>query len=245
MIDTERRQRAATADLSKVMEARGWEELEARALRALGAIGISDFMLKMDILAQTGARASHLFGSLPAALHEPYRASVDAESDPVRPHIEKSGLPFAWSTAQLCRPGTGPLYTALLDAAVCDGLSVKVRGEHATSRIDLYRKGFDSSPFPSSMHADALLASVHLHEAVESLWLRTTKNQKPLLSAREIECLGWSARGKTCAEVGLILGISERTVHFHLKNAAAKFDVHSTRHAISRAYMLGIFKPGK
>ncbi|WP_409997200.1 helix-turn-helix domain-containing protein [Bradyrhizobium cosmicum] len=40
-----------------------------------------------------------------------------------------------------------------------------------------------------------------------------------VLSPREYECLEWSARGKSAAEIGIILGIAERTAGFHLDNA--------------------------
>jgi DNA-binding CsgD family transcriptional regulator len=40
-----------------------------------------------------------------------------------------------------------------------------------------------------------------------------------LLSARELDCLKWTAEGKTAWEASVILGITERTVRFHL-NAA-------------------------
>lgn len=50
-------------------------------------------------------------------------------------------------------------------------------------------------------------------------------------------------RRKTSSEIGLILGISQRTVYFHMKNVAMKLGVYSTRHAISRAVMMGIIKP--
>ncbi|WP_354130838.1 MULTISPECIES: helix-turn-helix domain-containing protein [unclassified Bradyrhizobium] len=42
-----------------------------------------------------------------------------------------------------------------------------------------------------------------------------------VLSPREYECLEWSARGKSAGEIGIILGIAERTAGFHLDNARA------------------------
>ncbi len=46
------------------------------------------------------------------------------------------------------------------------------------------------------------------------------------LSLRERECLQWCAAGKTSAETGAILSISEVTVNWHLKNAARKLDAN-------------------
>ncbi len=39
------------------------------------------------------------------------------------------------------------------------------------------------------------------------------------LSEREIEILTWVARGKTSADIAQILGLSKRTVDFHVENA--------------------------
>jgi DNA-binding NarL/FixJ family response regulator len=42
------------------------------------------------------------------------------------------------------------------------------------------------------------------------------------MSDREVETLTWAARGKTSAEIALILGLSKRTVDFHIDNARIK-----------------------
>jgi DNA-binding CsgD family transcriptional regulator len=42
------------------------------------------------------------------------------------------------------------------------------------------------------------------------------------MSNREVEVLTWVARGKTSAEIAIILGLSKRTVDFHLDNARIK-----------------------
>lgn len=61
---------------------------------------------------------------------------------------------------------------------------------------------------------------------------------KPALSAREEECLLWAAQGKTSKETGLILGVTERTVNFHLYNAFHKLEVHNKNAAVARAITL-------
>lgn len=48
-----------------------------------------------------------------------------------------------------------------------------------------------------------------------------------VLSPREYQCLEWSARGKSAGEIGIILGIAERTAGFHLDSARAKLRVSS------------------
>lgn len=56
-----------------------------------------------------------------------------------------------------------------------------------------------------------------------------------LLTEREHDCLYWAAQGKTSWEIGCILGISERTVNFHIANTCDKLDVRTRQAAITAA----------
>ncbi|KQM22319.1 hypothetical protein ASE49_01375 [Novosphingobium sp. Leaf2] len=61
----------------------------------------------------------------------------------------------------------------------------------------------------------------------------------PVLSCREVECLRWAAAGKTNVETGIIVGLSQATVRFHIRNAAAKLDAVNRDHAVFKASQLG------
>ena len=55
------------------------------------------------------------------------------------------------------------------------------------------------------------------------------------LRERELEALTWAARGKTFWEIGEILGLSKRTVEFHLDNARRKLGVATRTQALIKA----------
>jgi DNA-binding CsgD family transcriptional regulator len=59
--------------------------------------------------------------------------------------------------------------------------------------------------------------------------------QQMLLSARELDCLKWTAEGKTAWEASVILGITERTVRFHLNAAREKLQCTTTAQAVAKA----------
>jgi LuxR family transcriptional activator of conjugal transfer of Ti plasmids len=59
------------------------------------------------------------------------------------------------------------------------------------------------------------------------------------LSEREKVCLLWTARGKSSWEIGRILGISENTVIFHIKNAMKKLGTKNRTLAAVKAIQLG------
>lgn len=63
------------------------------------------------------------------------------------------------------------------------------------------------------------------------------------LSEREIEALSWSARGKTSGEIATILGLSKRTVDFHIDNARDKLGVATRVEAVVRAARDGLIDP--
>jgi DNA-binding CsgD family transcriptional regulator len=59
--------------------------------------------------------------------------------------------------------------------------------------------------------------------------------QELLISARELDCLKWTAAGKTAWEASVILGITERTVRFHLNMARVKLNCANTTQAVAKA----------
>ena len=66
---------------------------------------------------------------------------------------------------------------------------------------------------------------------------------KPVLNDDQIACLKWAGEGKTHWETGKILGISVRTVKYHLKNAKAIMGVSSTTVAVKKGIVLDLFRP--
>jgi DNA-binding response OmpR family regulator len=63
------------------------------------------------------------------------------------------------------------------------------------------------------------------------------------LNDREVETLTWAARGKTSAEIGQILGLSKRTVDFHVDNARIKLGVATRIQAAIKATTGKLIEP--
>jgi DNA-binding NarL/FixJ family response regulator len=63
------------------------------------------------------------------------------------------------------------------------------------------------------------------------------------LRPREIETLTLSARGKTSLEIAVTLGISKRTVDFHIENACRKLEASTRIEAAVKAASLGLIQP--
>ncbi|MBV8401846.1 MAG: hypothetical protein JOZ17_24460 [Acetobacteraceae bacterium] len=63
--------------------------------------------------------------------------------------------------------------------------------------------------------------------------------QRPL-TVREKDVLTWVARGKTSAEIAIILGLSERTINFHCDKAMKRLDVINRTQAVAKAIAEGL-----
>ena len=60
------------------------------------------------------------------------------------------------------------------------------------------------------------------------------------LTERELETLRWTGDGKTAEQISDILGISESTVNFHIRNAVNKLGAANKLAATVKAAMLGL-----
>ena len=74
----------------------------------------------------------------------------------------------------------------------------------------------------------------YLHNALMRMAPRAMNNEAEL-TERERETLLWIQNGKTNWEIAQILGISERTVKFHVQNILTKLKASSRSHAVALA----------
>jgi len=63
------------------------------------------------------------------------------------------------------------------------------------------------------------------------------------LNDREVEVLTWVARGKTSAEIAQIVGLTKRTVDFHIDNARTKLGAATRTEAVIKASSGRLIEP--
>ncbi|AJY64587.1 helix-turn-helix domain-containing protein [Burkholderia glumae] len=61
-----------------------------------------------------------------------------------------------------------------------------------------------------------------------------------VLSTRECEVLRWAAEGKTAYEIGIILGLTERTINFHISRSIIKLNASNRTNAVVKAVLMGL-----
>lgn len=86
------------------------------------------------------------------------------------------------------------------------------------------------------------LIGLYFHAAIWENVFQRKEEAPPVLSPREVQCLEWTARGKTLWEVSKILGISEATAKTHLRGAIRKLGAANKTHAVARAISFGLVR---
>jgi DNA-binding CsgD family transcriptional regulator len=72
---------------------------------------------------------------------------------------------------------------------------------------------------------------------------RTGRNLDAITS-RQLECLRWAGEGKSASDIGVILGISARTVEGHIARTCALLGVRTRIQAVVLAKDLGLLVRG-
>lgn len=135
--------------------------------------------------------------------------------------------------------------TEKADFSLKSGISFTLHGEpDEFALLNLSSAIRSSKTFSPESLRNAEQLTHYIHEAVRHTLPHVAHNEPTQsLTSREIECLKWSADGKTAWETGQILSVTERTVTFHLRNATEKLGAGNCRQAVARAVYIGIITP--
>ncbi len=116
---------------------------------------------------------------------------------------------------------------------VRDGFTIPIRLDERLDGIVMFggEKPDTSALVRSLLHLLAHCAFKRAKELNEA----PVRRKKGGLTSRELECLRWTAMGKTDAEIGVILAISARTARFHIENAKRKLGVSTRIQAVAEA----------
>jgi len=90
----------------------------------------------------------------------------------------------------------------------------------------------------------AQLAAIHSHTRLQmQLQAAGRADSGVVLSSQERECLLWVARGMSSKETAKRIGLSPKTVDFHIAKVMAKMGGATRSHAVARAITLGLLDP--
>jgi DNA-binding CsgD family transcriptional regulator len=99
----------------------------------------------------------------------------------------------------------------------------------------------DREAFTPSEMRDLSYIAIHVFDQLGKI-RNTDTRLTDALTDREIDCLTWTAAGKTSAEIAEILGLSEHTVNHYLNRTTKKLDTVNRTQAVAKALRIGIIK---
>lgn len=175
----------------------------------------------------------------PARWRDRYLSSKYLDIDPIVQRTAVSAHPLVWAGDDF---NEQPAFWEDARAhGISYGWALTVHGPHmATGLLSLARS---HQAVADSELDDKEIKFVWLAHLVQGmlgaieLKTRIPESAHPLTN-RECEILRWSAAGKTAEEIGKILGITERTVTFHVTSSLCKLDVTNKTQAVAKALLL-------
>ncbi len=192
-----------------------------------------------------GAKKQYVpIGNTPA---EFLAASGDLENvkrDPVHRHVARAHTPLIYDQRLYADADAGDLWEMQAPYGYRTGIAVSVL-------MPTYRRfllGVDrDEALPrdpkklNRMVADLQLLAIHAQDAAGRVLVpRTGRSDAPQLKPRQLEILKLTMEGKSAWVVGSLLGISENTVNYHMKQLFEQLDVSSKGHAVLKAMELGL-----
>lgn len=167
--------------------------------------------------------------------------------DPISRQARTSWLPVIWDVRDYLPHCTGKqarMFEATLEHGYERGISVPIRGPSAgfDSFVALSRHtGREFAQGRNGWRNELMLIGAHMSSVYHGVLHREAASPAEL-TTRELECLHWTAQGKTAWEVARLIDISERTVQFHIRNACGKMNAASKHQAALKAANMGLIQ---
>lgn len=185
----------------------------------------------------------HVVSNTPSAfLASAYDVNAGSR-DPMNQHVKRSAVPIVYDQRLYVDEDAGDLWEEQALYGYKHGVAVALHlPNHQRFVLGVDR----DTPLPEDdgrlarLMADLQLMSVHAQAAAARLLLPCDDPTVPKLTPRELDILRWSAEGKSAWNVGEILGVSEHTVNFHMRNIFRKLDCASKQQALLKAMQHGL-----
>ena len=208
---------------------------------AAGRMGFDHFALTYDRRCKSG-EGSLLIHDYPADWARVYEAFNLGGTDPIRRASEHSMIGFEWSKISSYIPlmrGDRRMLAIGREHGIADGFTVPRHLPGEASGTCTFAISPDSV-MPSDMLVIAEIVGGLALVSAQRLMRGLPTEPRPLLTERQRECLLWWARGRSAAEIAIILGICEDTVAQHLKSSRERYGVHSRQGLILCALYDGL-----
>ena len=168
--------------------------------------------------------------------------------DPTFAHCISKSIPQIWSPEIFASLDQKRMYEEACGYVIRSGVTLPIHG----ARGELGIVCFVSEAKPSQhFQCEAIhhipelscLRDFILESSLQFIRHSSQTKEHIHVTNRELECLKWSAIGKSSWEIGYLLNCSEATVNFHFSNIRRKFNTKSRQQAVVKAIHLGLVNP--
>lgn len=157
--------------------------------------------------------------------------------------LRQTILPVCWTADEIVQryrnlnrpvPEAAELYAAL---GVTMGVAIPVTSYDGARHV----VRFDGNrPSLNTAEINALtLLSMRIFESYDRA-RAAAKGHRMTLTARELEVVQWTAAGKTSAEIGMIMELSDHTVNAYMNNAFKKLNCVNRQQLVAKALRMRV-----
>lgn len=224
--------------LEGIRESNNVESMRSVMVEAIVAFDLRSFTYFSP---SGGHRGANIFiSTYPEAWTDHYFAQGYDSIDPVFDIARATGTPFHWGKDAPTIAFAGRQQQLFDEAAgfgIRNGLTFPLAFRNETfAALTVVSEQSTSTFLRDQQRVSPTLQSmaVAFHAAVRRKRWITQCIDGVHLTRRELECLHWTAQGKSTGETGQIIGVRPCTVTFHLENAKRKLGVRSVCQAVAR-----------
>ncbi|MGL4197033.1 MAG: helix-turn-helix transcriptional regulator [Allorhizobium sp.] len=187
--------------------------------------------------------SSSIITNWPADLLTEFDQVALLSGSPVLAHLRRSSIPISFDiddVAQQRDPKSGEISKALFHRFRMN------RGAYFPVHDATGARGAvsfigDRDLFDTLEMMQLAYIAAHVFNRLAEIREMDSRNSD-MLTERELDCLNWTAAGKTSVEIAEILTLSEHTINHYLNRATKKLDAVNRTQAVAKALRLGLIK---
>lgn len=159
---------------------------------------------------------------------------------PIGEIVLNSKLPYCWSIGDPIQSRALKIDSEIEDIQRRYGLITSVAMTLYSLEGERFIMRFDGArPRLTQVELNEIgMITLHAFDMFEKIRRDTRKASPSPLTTRELEVVRWTAQGKTSAEIGQILTLSDHTVNAYMTNAIKKLDCVNRTQLVAKALRL-------
>lgn len=235
-------------DLLNIATSADQDTLLSALVSVAGSLGFERVGAFLAIDRPSGRPFFQMIDNTPDEFRAKSRDPADILRDPVLIHLRRSNLPIAYDRTTYMAAGAADLWEEQAQYGFKTGVALALhlpQGQHVVVGIDReHELPEDGEELTRILGAVHLMATYSIEAVSRTLGVVTPELPPGKhLTNRECDVLQWTSLGKSSWAISSILGLSEHTVNFHLRNAMRKLGCSSKHVAAIRALNLGLIRP--